>query len=116
MLKGDGRRLGGYSLKVPRNWATTAGPRHDDARPVRHEPVVIGVRSDVRAFVGVRPQTVDFRDTQLGERFGPNSQGSCRPLLLSWLQRPKRGQPSRAAAASPTVLKPALYLPYAVRK
>ena len=77
-------------MNVPRNWATTAGPRHDDARPVRHEPVVIGVRGDVRAFVGVRPQIVDFRDTQLGERFGPNSQGSCRPLLLLCLQWPKR--------------------------
>src|SRR5262249_14890958 len=100
MLKGDGRRLGGYSLNVPRNWATTAGPRHDDARPVRHEPVVIGVRGDVRAFIGVRPKFAGF----------------YRPLLLSWLQRPPRGKPSRAAAASPAVLNPALYLPYAVRK
>src|ERR1700733_1146395 len=47
--------------------------RNEHTRSVRHEPVVVGVRGDIRALVGVRPQVEDFRDAQFGKRLGPNS-------------------------------------------
>ena len=82
MLKLDGRWLGGYSLKVARNGRHDGLRRDERTRAVRHEPVVVGVRRDVRALVRVRPQVEEFRDTQLGERLGPDLQGARRALLL----------------------------------
>src|SRR6266850_1471316 len=56
--------------------------RNEWAGTVRHEKVVESVRRDVRALIGVRPQVEEFRNTQLGERLGPNSQRSRRALLF----------------------------------
>ena len=46
------------------------------------QPIVIRVRGDVRAFVGIGAEVEDEGHTQRrGERFSPDSQGTRRPLL-----------------------------------
>ena len=54
----------------------------DEQEDVIHDPVVIGVRGDVRALVRVRPEIEQFRNPQGDERFRPEAEGARGLLLL----------------------------------
>src|SRR6186997_1701400 len=73
-----GRKL----LKGGQKWSHDGLRREEWRRSIRHEEVVEGVRGNVRALVRVRAQVEDFRDAELGERLGPDSQRALRTLLL----------------------------------
>src|SRR5262249_32510947 len=49
--------------------------RHEQ-KGVVQQPIVIGVGSDVRSFVGVCAQVEDLRQAKSSKRLGPESQGS----------------------------------------
>src|SRR5215510_10961363 len=53
---------------------------HEHERAV-HDPVVVGVRGDVRPLVRVRPEVEELGEAQGGERLGPDAQRSRGPLL-----------------------------------
>src|SRR6266850_7387574 len=69
-------------LEGSQKWAHEGLRREEWGRTVAHEPVVVGVRRNVGALVGVRPQVEEFRDAQLGKRLGPDSHRALRALLL----------------------------------
>ena len=48
---------------------------------VVEQPVVVGVRGDVRPLVGVRPQVEHLRHPERGERLGPDLQRPPDPLF-----------------------------------
>src|SRR4029450_9467185 len=54
-------------LKRGQKRAHDRGSGDERSGTVRYEPVVVGVRRDIRPLVGVRPQIEEFRDTQLGK-------------------------------------------------
>src|SRR3954468_4826274 len=56
--------------------------RNKDAGSIRHQPVVVGVRRDVSAFVRIGAQVVELGDAKGRERFGPDAQSAGCPLLL----------------------------------
>jgi hypothetical protein len=56
--------------------------RDEYARSVGHQPVVVGIRRDIRALIRVRPQIEEFRRSQLRKRLGPDSQRAGRTLFL----------------------------------
>ena len=57
------------------------GLRGHQQEDVIDQPVVVGVRSDVRPLVRVRPEIEHLRDPQAGERVRPDEHRSRGPLL-----------------------------------
>src|SRR5258705_9172659 len=69
-------------LEGGQEWRHDGLRRDEWTRSVRYEPVIVGIRRDIGAFVGIGPQVEEFRDTQLGKRLGPDSHRARRALLL----------------------------------
>src|SRR5262249_3699719 len=62
--------------------ADDRGRAEDHAGTVGDQPVVVGVRRDVGALVGVGAEVEELRDAQGRERLGPDAHGALDALLL----------------------------------
>lgn len=85
------RRRCGRQSRICRRCSTKARNCHQELthvilrghhqEGVVEQPIVVGVRGNIRAFIRIGPEVEDLRYPQVGERIGPNEHRSRGSLL-----------------------------------